>query len=778
MALRPLQPLSLRRKNIAPILPFQPGQDQILAEQQQLEAEGSDNLFFQALQIPNRLLFGQSIQGGLEGIARDGIGEGVRKAFINNPVFQAVEGVSNVTESLFGLDIAEGAGDFFEFLGLKEKGSVGLVEDTSFVEIRQALGWKELDNKILNFGRDLLGELVTSPLELIWTPFGLTKAGRAAKAADVSADLGRATEAGMKALVNFKVPLTQTGFHVPMTKSLDLYTARVLQSTADFLRTNKFSAPILGAFDAGSDIRHGDASVRAAGRAAIRSRREFYLKYQADFLPALAKIIEDTPDVILNNKDLQLLLSSLVEVGVEGADEMADVLRKLQGGRQLDKPRFARRGIIDDLNGATDGKAFVIDDGAELVIPGTGEKLSPTLIEGGDGTLRKYVSFNDHPFVQIDDALRDPDKAGLADAVRNWQQAFPEAQLPDNVLKLGKDFLEDRGVVLRSNVDFADSRTLKSFSSDPALRDATGGTEEGFRIRGNNADEATGTIEEAVNVTREQTLPDILAKIEKLDNADDVFQGLKDAAVALQDLSDGIADKDLLEGLINGSVERYYPRDLSPKARELVEAAWSKVGTGRKFRDLTIAEINSYVLQNGIKLTKHRSVKDLMAKEGPDAFMKLMKNIFPDSFITKLKSLGDDSADDLAQFLNTNVERDWYKRIEKSANETGKRAFYGHILASDSPIVLRNTTIEGLRKDIEGTITQIQKGNKFLAINSKGNEKLIQFDVIENADTIADIFNVTEKAKRRLATNYIDEVIAGQISQSNESYRVVSQSLR
>jgi len=784
MALRPIQPISLTRAGTRQIQPFEPDQQQIEQERARIESEGDENLFFRVLRAPKRLLFGESIQGGLEGFGREGIGEGARKAFVNNPLFQVLEGVSNVTESLFGLDVAEGAGDALEFLGLKEEGSVGLVEDTDFEDVREAFGYEGFDNAIADGATLLLGELVTSPLELFFTPFGLTKAGYAAKAlkgtpralkaaeaagevarlagksdqeiaaimkiagGEIPADLGKATEAGLRTMFNFKVPFTDAGFSYPMPKNLDLYSARVLQGTADWLNVNPATAGIMRMFNS-SQVKEADAGIRATTGVAEESGKLAANEYTATMLSKLGEAIGQAPEVALSNPDFNKIIAQMTELGVTGMDSKADIARIFSEGRAFLPARKAREEVLTEL--ATGGvklddgtTAFRIDDDAAI-------GFSATV----DGKAGRFVDEADHPGRLIDEAIGNNED--LTTAVSAWQQAFPNAQVPTKAL----DGVVDANI-FRKGVDVPDPDQFKPQFSDPAIDAAVpGASPADIAIRADIALEQQGVLSKTVQDVRTRVLPDILDDIEKIDTDGKLLAGMQEFSESMQKLGQEMAEKDLADGIINGAVEMYLPRDLTPEVRDLIDGQWSKIGAPRSLDELTIVEANAYAAEYGLKLTKERSVKDLVAKEGDGAFFNLMAKIFPDSFVQNLKTVakgGDPGALEMATFFDTNPVRTWYQRVEKAAKTRNSRAFQGKALEKNSPMVLRETTYAEVLTDLEGTVKAQKEGNTFLVPDSKGGGRFVEINALDNSKVKAEAFGLQESAKAKIAGGFVEQV--------------------
>lgn len=336
LGIQPIQPLASRGllRSTDPIQQYLPGEQDMEVARAELEQEKDEpNFFFKLLQLPNRLLGGQMIQGFLEGAGEGGIAEGARKGFVNNPFFQILEGVG----------AGEVVGDVLEGFGLKEEGSVGLVEDTSFAKVREAWGWDEPNNQVARVAVDLLGELATSPLELMFTPFGYTskglaavKAARAAKmvplgvkAGQISPDLAKATEAGMRTMMAFKVPFTEMGFSAWTPKHLDVYSARLIQNTADFLNSSPLTAPLINLFKRGH-VASSDKEVRHLGDQVVAKGDEAVFGLEAQLLPILSKLTKETPEAIKTNPDFGRLIVLMQEHGIDAVDEAADLANVLR----------------------------------------------------------------------------------------------------------------------------------------------------------------------------------------------------------------------------------------------------------------------------------------------------------------------------------------------------------------------------------------------------------------------------------------------------------------
>lgn len=214
---------------------YLPQPDEIDAVRKKQEEDSQQGLLSTILSFPEKLLFGQAIKGAVKGAAQDGF-SGAVMGFLRGTPF------AYLGEALTGYD---------------------LYDETRFTDIRRAFGDQDVEGGGANFALNLLGEIALSPLELMWNPFGLTKAGEAYKVAEGAkfasiggmtgahsvAAIKEAVEFGRRAAMVLKVPFGPVIFESNLGfKSGASLLGGFLDGIGTFVRTNPLTKGILGIF--------------------------------------------------------------------------------------------------------------------------------------------------------------------------------------------------------------------------------------------------------------------------------------------------------------------------------------------------------------------------------------------------------------------------------------------------------------------------------------------------------------------------------------------------
>ena len=712
MPLRPsglLKPATLSRPaglgGVAgdPASPFLPTEEDILAQQEALQAEDEPNLLFKLLQIPERLLGGQSVKAFLKGTAEGGVLEGLSGAFRNNPVFQ-------ILDALPGVDI---------------------VEDVSFQDVREAVGedFLKTDNQFGQLLIDIAGEVLTDPLGLFWTPFAKVP-GFAGK---VSKDLGTAVEEGAKTLLAFKVPVVGTEFVVPTFKSFDVFTARALQGMANFVNTNPVTKEIIRLFNP-KQIGLADPAARAQAGKALDEAQIAERWFGATFMPLLNKSWINLPDEVKQDQELVNLFLQMVETGVKGSDDLSTVVAKVQAGRPFHLAQRARDDLLENLKDT--------DIGADIL------KLLDQVGEDGKG---------------------------IGVLAETWQEAYPAATLPEKILGFSDDVLEREGVVLRPGVDTRDVGQGAPSFIDPEIKDAVPTTVRSREVvqRSDIAEDTSGVLEDVLNKVRDEDIPDALSKVLNKEKGPELLQAIQKSSEDFLRLADEVGDADKLAGILRGTLETYFPRDLSPEVWDAIKKQVNETdfAKGRKLEELTIVEANALLLDYGVKATGFRSVKDLT--KDPSAINKLWTTLFPDKWVETLKELGP-SGRKAAEFFNTNPLRAWYRRIEKSAEIRGLRRYTDVIFEEGSPLVAKRTNLDWILKTPDEVQQLAAEGYRAVirtAENDLGAEVLSTHTLLEKA------FNLDAKAKGKVAEQYIARWVDREL-EAGKSFDDVAKELR
>ena len=283
-----------------------PTPDQIAAVEEE-QNNGLWGTIGTILSIPEKVLFGQAIKGGVKGFIEGGVGG-------------AVEGFARGTPFAF-LGEALGLGD--------------IARETSFAQIRRATGQTDVEEGAANFLINLAGDVLLSPVELLAAPLAITKAGKVATAAGratAKASLAAALASGERAALVFKLPWAESGFAATNLgfKSGVVTLGQGLDAIGSFLRTNQVTAPLVKTFS--SLALSADPEIAKLGtvsrEAMDATRREVYGKTLMAYLDGV------TPQgrALVESGKYRKIITTLNEFGISKIDDAGsfdDVMRKL-----------------------------------------------------------------------------------------------------------------------------------------------------------------------------------------------------------------------------------------------------------------------------------------------------------------------------------------------------------------------------------------------------------------------------------------------------------------
>jgi len=655
--------MGLRPSQVNPYLPNQSQVDQAYAEQAQEEP----NFFFKLLQVPERIFGGQSIKGFVEGTARGGLGEGLRKLLVNNPLNQLLEAIPGVD---------------------------GLVEDTSFQDIRNSLGWKSSGNAMLDTAINIIGDTVLDPFGLMWTPFG--KIGAAAKgAAVIPASLAEATQGGLKTLLAFRVPFSESGFAVPMFKSLDVRIAKTIDGAADFMNRNPVTAAILNTFSARGAIK-GNAAQRSAVSTALDTADVYagntVLEQQ---LPQIAKKLFDThPEVFRGEAPVQTAMMALSELGVRSTDDFHTITGLIEGGKPFAVGRWQRDKILD----------------------GTADFLAPH-----EAAYAKRLAAG------MERAVADGNMTELGGLVSEWQANFDRAMLPNSVRNLPSIKLKQAEIELRRGIDVIDplrGQILTREQKMSQIAQATG-------VPQTPEQAARGVIAQELNpqvVAQQAAEKQLFGWIQDVDSGK--FEGvtlekLTESAEMYRGLMESVGRQDQMSGFIDMLSEPAVPRILTREVRDAIDAQGYKFTKGRRVSEMSTLEWIKYVHDNGSFLTNYQPIKYAVLEDASKSgtVWDAMSKIFPEDFVKKLRKLP--GGEDAAQFFETNPAYAFYRRLEGSISARRFNQINKSLTEKGSPLWAMETTGEDLAKN-PGLLQQQQDLGRRAVIITEDAEKIIQ----------------------------------------------------
>lgn len=696
--------------------PLVPSQQEVDKEAEAIQEEDGGNIFFDLLRVPSRLLGGESLKLGLKQGAEDGVGGFISGVIQNNPLFQI-------------LDVLPG---------------VDIVEDTDFVEVREAFGDNDAREGFGNVAINILGELATSPLELFWSPFGKTAAGLKAASGELSKQtLEEAVVAGSRAAMTFNFPLAGTK-HVTF-KNFDVYMARVLDATADWFNTSPVTQPLVRLFSQRALGVAGKAN-RVGHIEAVEGASEAAKALEGAFFPKLKELTEQYPDIMKENPDLGRISLVLAELGFKESDDVLEATRLLQNGLP-----YARSRTVRD-----------------------------TLLEGLDDAGEAARALERH----MDGALRNGNMGALADDIRKWQEKYPLATIPKQVLdEIPADELTRIGAPLRPGIDTADFRQgqfrevsgvaakgggFDLFSPEGQLLEDAGAiaNEKVLNVNGvSETVERASTTEKAIFEARQKDLSIFQDVVRAGDG--ELLDRVKDAAIRGRELMEMLGQKDMAEGLITGMLENYIPRVVTDsRVLAALDNQFSKFFEGRKLSELTISEANALLLSNPSKALKFRSALDVFGEAAdPSKAWTLMEKIFPDSWLRGLRKLGQDGVN-TAEFFDTNPTRVFYQRIKSSSQKLEKQTYTR--LAVDE-LAKISTTLD----DVEENARLTQEGYRAFLVADKS-----RVSVLSASETIEPALRHNQFVTASLTKRSMTEDISRRLIEERVPHKEVLDELR
>lgn len=544
---------------------------------------------------------------------------------------------------------AEGYGWLTDVLGITDHA----FKATTTHDIRVAFGDDQSQSGLGNFALNLAGDIVSDPFTWI-LPFG--KIGEAAKFGTSSASFAKAVELGQRAALVFKFP----GFSpVPLTtnlglKSFDLNIAAGLDAMAGFLRTNKVTGQLIRGFNASFPM------IRGAEEAATASKaRTAMFDAQDQVVSSAVSLLTETMSpaaqkAVLNDGKVGRVVSLLRELGITNFDDTHTIEHVLsQPTPVLAKMRFDKA-LKDDKHLADIWEA---------------------------ATTRLDEPAFHELYTQYDHAI------------------------PQNVLDVF-------GVSPREGVDVHTVAGLGKPTTGEGIQSVV---QSSGGIGKMSAEETARLgIEQGVAAKR----ADVIAKARE--------SGLNDFRSLLKDVQDGkmkaeyvqqaldfghglmkqLGDAEVAKGILNSTLEYYFPRTITPAALDLINTRFnsfvSSLGKDglnisasfmkqRKFTDLTTIEVNALLREFGSKITNNIPLKDIEEFGHVDG---IMNRIFDSKFAKRIQKMDPVAAD----FLSLNPMHADFARIHQSALVQGGHEFFGVALHPDSPLSKGSAQL----KDVDG----------------------------------------------------------------------------
>lgn len=528
---------------------------------------------------------------------------------------------------------------------------------TNFRDIRKAFGDTSTEEGIDQFAMDLLGDIALDPA--LWlNPLGFMSRGlSAAQMAKKGYTLERQVINGLRGGVVFRVPIFgKTGYDVmegiaklPLPffdnfKSLNVQFARAMDKTYGLLRTSPVVGPILQKFGA---VPIRDPEQAASLKAALIGARE-----QGDiFVKGLLEKYDRLPDDIkraVTNSEWGKGIVDIMETGLTTIDNrgrLLDYVRRLPEVMRNNEFRAAYR-KDDTLRGLW--KTAATGEADEAV------KATKQLYEKYDYWLPKKW---------LDDAGLSP-RMGI--------EVTPEDTMAG---ALGKALADSRVGPTAMEVDRGISTAIA-------------------RGAGEIGQDAFRAAQEAKRVERLKGL------WKALDDGTIKKESLEELLTVHRDAMDSVATADLASKAINGMLESYFPRTMSPAVRKFLDrqqmAALGKLKFGAGFQfgkqrlltGMSTTEADAFLMELGSKVTGFeglgKSVEQFKREFAEHGSWAVLNVLYPKAIVNKLNRIDEEMG---SFFLTNPILADTW-RIKASGTNQMKTNFFKLAFDPDGPLVL------------------------------------------------------------------------------------------
>jgi hypothetical protein len=640
--------------NSGPPLPeeYAINQDEIAKKQKDIESGGIGSILSDILSLPGIILGGEAIKGGL---------------------LNGTEGFVAGLPTTFLADL---------FRDEKQ------ARKTSFSEIREKYGWTQ-DSSVANFAIDAIGEIASSPGELLINPFGsLAKSGE-----EVAAGLVKGMQAGQRAAAVFKIPFTDIilgstkGIEdaIPMFKSMAIMPAKALDSIGSAIRTSPYTKPLFTFFSKNLPVANPEAAAEGTKLAAVREAAMRQVGLLSDEIMTRHVGREGLKELAKKPEYFGLFdaLRAHGIVNLGDASGIFDILDNSDVYLRLNKR--ARLLATDEKFSGLWNKVQVYDDAGALSATGRWNLQPPS---PGNG-----VDF-------FGEGLGTHDEA--KNAIRQIYKEYKDIPLPEHWL------------------EFADLKPRVGAELSIINTQSTGQKMIGLLRNGDNM-----PVDEAARQAIEASTPNVYAQV--LGEARDKLKG--QLTNLYGEIEKGTVDKNLVEGWLGGSKEimqtlakqealkgildqsfelfqgPYLFRQLTPETKALIDGQvkqffgsnkdafnlWARFAQERSITDMTTFEVNAIMEHIGTNVTGYQPLNKLRDYSTAET---LLGKIFDNDFVRRMMKINPNAAEGfrLNPFLN-----DW-SRILESSKLQGRHAIMQAIIDEDSPLRLASKKIS----DIQG----------------------------------------------------------------------------
>lgn len=708
-----------------------------------------------------------------------------------NPFFNALATISQLSGAemvkSFLAGLPEGLGmafdraekstpaDFFrDFFREKNEGV-----ETPFAEVRKAWGGGDIQG-VGAFLIDFLGEVAFDPLTyLTFGGAAIPKAFKSLVPAAKGLSRTQRAEKGLWSAVALHVPFTHmTAPLLPRfgLKALDSNVAKAWDSIGYRFASLPGIAGMTRAVTR-NPILPGEKAGPV--RDALRELEATRVKVQQGFLENLMGLPEEVRDLILKDPQTGRILADFSELGISLFDDKVAIGNAYRDiPTQIKNIRLQRR-MAEDPEFAH-AWATLNNPAAFVSWKKRASELPESLVGRG-----------------ADEILSSRSDEWL-EAARYVYQKHPD--IPMDAI-----WLREGGFKPRAGVDF-ESETLADYyrqvNADlkargmPPLPESQG--LEPLRQQSEDllvsAGKSSKGIKEQIRQSRIDDFEAFWARLNNGDLKDPKFRaGLEDWLSLHKTQMDNLRDAEVASGLLNGTVENYFPRIQSPQAKEWInqklQSAFLKATNNdsltasflekRKFTDMLTTEVNAFLRHVGSKVTDYKALGTTAEKMAEDSArygptQAMLKAVFPAKALKALRKITGQTDPDLVDWFSTNPIYSDYLRTRGSALLQGTKKAWDVFLDPESPNV--HDTAE--MADVPSVLSLIKRAQE-----SGGDSVLVMrapksIDLEDEGSVLRLLADTEVRSRANLYRGALRDDLKRAISESETGYQGVIKNLQ
>lgn len=640
---------AIRRTQEDPLAPYGPTTEAVEAERQLQESNKGFSVW-DILDIPTKAMFGYAITGAMAPEA----GETAWQGFNRGAPWSFLIDALGLSEAVFGEK------DYVRRKGMRD------------IRIAHGALPEEVDDGLGSFVLNTLGDIVLDPSSFA-LPFGkipgaakgmvkeaVRQSGKLVDVLRPAVTIEEKVRTHMNGMLVFKVPWMDAGFDATgwLPENIRVWSAERLSKSAAWLRRNAVTGAIyrqVNAATGGIANTFARVGVKDAFEKGREARNAIYFE-GIDRLKSLYKRIGHKFDA-----DGHKAIIDFLEHDIDQLDDAASIGRKFERGYLFQQNAARIRKLVkadpvrfSDLQ--TRAVAGDLDAITELYEAGVPQSLSRLKLAGLD--VRPGID------------IPGPSKSGPS--------------LGAHIEKIGQDMgaLDPLGGAPTTAVGQA-SRRIPESAAD--LQAAPMPTDEILAKAGAERQARLGRV----TGKDAYTLDD-----------------LKTYAMGLKGIYQDLASAEMRAGLLNDALELYVPRQIHPKARDLLHlefkkliqrrhgerglGIWAEHLNGRKFDQLSTLEVNLLVSDLGSKITGYTPLEAMADLASDKEFQKALRR---------------GGAGDVLDFFNTDTTAVTYRRLSEGARVVGRRAMLNHMLDPQNGVVTHVSD----SSDLAGNLTMLRQ---------------------------------------------------------------------